>query len=346
MIRHYIVLRGSQQPLPWTPELPAEGLPKDCLYLGRVLGEMEGHLRDQDLHCYLTWDSQSLPEYGSHVIAILVGEECGLIPRYARHVRMVGRVLSQYPYLGVRRFIPVTFLKVLLVLKFARNWFRHVISWIRFRYTPSTWPTRVLETPHIIHLPWGSADLVDMPMKPVDSRLNAYFFSGGINTGTEGSFRKWLGTPKVLARKSMINAIRMIEQNHPSLSGGTDRLAIHQATSDLRDAEEYAQRLMDSKVCLAPRGTTADTWRLFEGIKSGCIVISNLLPNEWYYHQAPVIQIEDWNELEDILVPLLKDDAALNRLQMETLTYWNEVCGEKAVGRYIARQLSIVAIGS
>lgn len=99
---------------------------------------------------------------------------------------------------------------------------------------------------------------------------------------------------------------------------------------------------MDSKVCLAPRGSVADTWRFFEGLKSGCAVVTNPMPDEWYYHDAPVIQIERWDELETVLLPLLSDEARLEELHTQSLSYWDQVCGENALGRYLAQVISAV----
>lgn len=55
---------------------------------------MEKNLPDEALRCYVTWNANALPEYGADVIAVLIGEEWGLVPRYARHVRMVARALG------------------------------------------------------------------------------------------------------------------------------------------------------------------------------------------------------------------------------------------------------------
>lgn len=139
----------------------------------------------------------------------------------------------------------------------------------------------------------------------------------------------------------MVEAVHKLENKFPHLAPGTEVKTWKKYTGELSDHLDYAQRMMNSKVCLAPRGSVADTWRFFEGLKSGCAVITNPLPDEWYYRGAPVIQIDDWRELEGVIVPLLADESKLEEIHLKSLKYWDEVCGEKAVGIFLASALSL-----
>jgi hypothetical protein len=342
MIRHFIV-EPYASPREWDPQNPGPELPRDCLYFGKALVEMERQLQGEEIHCYLTWDNDSLPELGPQVVAILIGEEWGKIPRYARHVRLVARVMSRHPFLGVRRWLPFTRLKLMLTAKHLRNWLRHLRSWFRYQFPPSSWPPRVHSRANIVHLPWGSASLVEVPMKSMRERNRNYYFSGGVALHSDFGYRKFTSTPKIIARQALVDAVVAIEKKYPHLiSGQSVKVHEQKSTGELSDIHDYAERLMDSKVCLAPRGTVADTWRFFEGLKSGCAVITNPVPDEWYYRGAPVIQIESWDELEAVLVPLLNDDAELEKKHLQSLRYWEQVCGEKALGRYLAQAISAV----
>jgi hypothetical protein len=101
---------------------------------------MEEHLGREDIRRYLPWNSDFLPEYGPHVVAIFIGEEWGMIPRYARYVRLVGRVMSQYPFLGVRNWFLITRLKILLAVKSLRSWTPHLRSRMRILFPTRSWP--------------------------------------------------------------------------------------------------------------------------------------------------------------------------------------------------------------
>jgi len=339
-MRHTIVPKTSG-PREWDPRNPDPELPRDMPYFAKVLVELEKHAPDEDIHCIVTWDQDALPEYGPNVIVIHIGDEVGLMPRYARHVRMVARVMSRYPYLGINHWWPLSRLKILLAIKYLRGWILHFGSWLRYKFPPSSWPKRVCDQPNIVHLPWGSAPLLEVPMKKMSERNRNYFFSGGIKVGVAIGYRKYIAPPKIIARQAMVRAVGNLEKKYPSLAP-SQMVVVHsdKSTGFLTDGIEYAQRLMDAKVCLAPRGSAADTWRFFEGLKSGCAVITNPLPDEWYYHDAPVLQIDDWRELEETIIPLLADDSRLDEMHEKSMNYWEEVCGEKAVGRRLASALS------
>lgn len=344
MVRHFIVERNMAS-RPWNPAQPEPSLPRDCLYFGKALVEMERHLEGEAIDCYLTWDNESLPEYGPHVVAVLVGEEWGMIPRYARHVRLAARVMGCTPFLGVRRWFPLTRLKLMLSVKHVRNWYRHVRSHARCMFPPASWPAPVHREARMVHLPWGSASLVEVPMKPMRERTVNYYFSGGVAHGSNFGYRKFLSAPKIVARQSLVDAVTAIEKKHPELvAGPTVKVHADRSTGVLDDMHDYAERLMDARVCLAPRGSVADTWRFFEGLKSGCAVITNPLPDEWYYRDAPVIQLESWDELEATLLPLLADEERLEAMSLAALKYWNEVCGERALGCYLAEAIHANAV--
>ena len=306
---------------------------------------MEKHLPGEELHCYLTWDNESLPEFGPHVVSILVGEEWGMIPRYARHVRLAARVMGRYPFLGIHKWLPISRPKLMLAAKHVRNWLLHARSWWRYEFPPSTWPPRVQEKAHIVHLPWGCASFVEVPMKSMRERSRNYYFSGAVAFGADFGYRKFTSSPKIEARRSLVAAVAELEKRHPSLAANqTVRVHSDTWTGALPDIGEYAQRLMDSKVCLAPRGSVADTWRFFEGLKSGCAVITNPLPDEWYYRGAPVIMLDSWDDLEKTLLPLLNDESRLEEMHRQSLKYWDEVCGEKALGRFLAKAITESAV--
>ena len=134
----------------------------------------------------------------------------------------------------------------------------------------------------------------------------------------------------------MLRAVEEFQKKEPRFR--FDRSVVSSPPTDNKspDGRTYSQRMMDSKICLAPRGSVVDTWRFFEGVRSGCLVITEPLPDEYYYKDAPVIQIDRWSELETVIQPFLDDDDALEVCRLRTLTYWRDRCGEAAVGSYLA----------
>src|SRR5205823_6011021 len=79
----------------------------------------------------------------------------------------------------------------------------------------------------------------------------------------------------------------------------------------MQDARAYSTRLMQAKVALCPRGNFDETFRVSEAAKFGCVAIVERLPERWYYHDAPVIQLDRWQSLQQALRDAFSDPAAL-----------------------------------
>jgi hypothetical protein len=107
--------------------------------------------------------------------------------------------------------------------------------------------------------------------------------------------------------------------------------------------DDLSRGLMSSKVCLAPRGTSVETFRLLEGLRAGCVVVGGRLPRHSFYVGAPVIQLDRWRHLDRVLLPLLDRPDELRRLHSSGLDWWRSRCSEQAVGRFMAEKLNEVS---
>jgi hypothetical protein len=96
---------------------------------------------------------------------------------------------------------------------------------------------------------------------------------------------------------------------------------------------------MNAKIIPCPRGNFDETYRLLEAAKSGCVIVSEPLPNRWYYHDAPVIQVRSWSDLPAVLQALDREPERLRELSARTRRWWDESLSEQAVARYIAQHL-------
>jgi hypothetical protein len=105
-------------------------------------------------------------------------------------------------------------------------------------------------------------------------------------------------------------------------------------------AHEYSRRLMASRICLAPRGNSVETFWVFEGIRHGCVVVCDPLTRRWFNDGAPVVTITRWrHDLPRVLDELLADEAGLAQRHEATLAWWRERCGEDALGAYMAERV-------
>ena len=140
----------------------------------------------------------------------------------------------------------------------------------------------------------------------------------------------------------MIDELKRLKETHPAWHFD---LKITESYKAIRSADpvEYSDRVMNTKISMAPRGTSFETFRFFEALRSGCIVISEFLPSGWFYDGAPAIRLSNWSELGPTLQRLLSDPAALEKMHQDSLDWWREKCSESALGAYIASKLNAMS---
>jgi hypothetical protein len=340
--RYFVVEKDDPTPRDWSPGSWDQSWPHDCRYYGQVFLEMEKTLKVPNLRIYMTWDVDRLPEYGDDIVVALLGDEFAVIPRYASHVRAIVKTLGTFPFLGIRRWRPFDRLRFLLAMKYLRNLALHARSRMAASRPPADWPAPVRTKPLIINAPLGYALLEDVPMKTMHERPYHCFFAGLVATAPDRpGHPKWRIIPKdevrKLGREVMLRAVAEFQKKEPRFRFDGSVVSSPSQSAKSPDGRSYSQRMMDSKICLAPRGSMVDSWRFFEGVRSGCLVITEPLPDEYFYRDAPVIQIDRWTELESVIRPFLDDDDALEACRQRTLAYWRGRCGEAAFGAYVAK---------
>jgi hypothetical protein len=84
----------------------------------------------------------------------------------------------------------------------------------------------------------------------------------------------------------------------------------------------------------------AETFRLYEGLRAGCLVITNRLPDEPFLRGAPVIQVDHWKELPGLLRKYARGIDALEHYRRASLEWWQNHCHEKVIGPQFAHFLN------
>jgi hypothetical protein len=106
-----------------------------------------------------------------------------------------------------------------------------------------------------------------------------------------------------------------------------------------RDPTSYCDSLLATKICLAPRGGSVETFRIFEGAAAGCVVITEPLPPAWFYSEFPRRELRSWAELPAAVEELLSQPAVMQALSDATRRWADEIVSPSAVGRWVAEQL-------
>jgi hypothetical protein len=136
----------------------------------------------------------------------------------------------------------------------------------------------------------------------------------------------------------MLSELKRFGAGHPELRA---KVSVSGDFRQLGGAEvsSYAEAMMDSRIALVPRGTVAESYRLFEAWRYGCIAICEQLPPRRFLDGAPAITLPSWRELGPVLEELLGDPDRQQALHEASLAWWRDVCSEPVVGRRLARQL-------
>jgi len=248
--------------------------PKRPSYLHRVLQVVEQELKDEGLTFYVTWKLDALTEYGNHVVPIVMGDEWSQIPTYVDRVLVTFKCYGIYPQLGVRPLRRPSYLNTLIFLRHLRvlvHWFpgalRYAGRYLKRRLQGSVMPL-------VYDLPLGYGNQLPLPVQPIETRPIDLFFAGSVEQGFPRrlwSPHRWFPSPKRISRERMLRTLEALQRRFPEL-----RVFVHTNArfvlnaleygltepGEVLDTEAYSQMLMDSKICLAPRSTSADTFRL------------------------------------------------------------------------------------
>lgn len=307
----------------------------DCVYFGRALGPVRERLGLPQRTFYLTWDLHELPEYGPHVIAIVLGDEDARVPAYAGSVGAVFKCYGSRPFVGRVPVFPPSRGTLLVALQGLRRWARHVPDGLRRRGGDR----RAARAIHPI--PLGYYNQLDLPLSDFSSRETSVYFAGSLvrSQRPPWSPRRWLGQPAPVVRQEMVDALQVFARRHPHHRVNM-RLTPSFASHRRSDAATYSAALMDAKICLAPRGGSVETYRYFEALRYGCVVITEPLPETWFYSGSPAVVVRRWRQLPDVLAALLEDSRGLVQRHQASLDWWRDTCGEDALGRYLINELS------
>jgi hypothetical protein len=313
----------------------------ESVYFRRVFEVLDRILGDKDFTFYLTNDVEQLPSYGHDVVAIVVGDDHCRIPLYLHKVGAVFKNCGIRPRLGCHPLREPSLVNTLSLLVFARRCLKYVPG-LAYYVTRLVSGRRRQFAP-LCEIPLGTANQEIVPFRDFGVRSTMLFFAGSVTHGaylpSRGNALKDILSPKRATRVAMIRNLGVVADRHPDLrvdvlvaSGYTE--AIHS------DGHDYSNQLMDAKISLVPRGACPQTFRFFQAMRAGCVVITDVVPSQRFFAGAPAIRLKSWNDLGATVDSLLADSDALNRYSQEALDWWSKYCSEQAVGQYIAATLA------
>ncbi|HZO37433.1 MAG TPA: hypothetical protein VFB41_11240 [Solirubrobacteraceae bacterium] len=300
----FVVPPGERVPIAFVPPVAEPLVAPSQRYFAAAFAL----LPPAGLTVYLTWDLAELPSYGDDVVAVVVADEASRRPRYAGRVRCVFKCYGDRPRIGWPPAGPFALAADL------RRWIESL-------------PDLRIRGGRVEPAPLGYHNQVELPIVPIEQRATFAYFAGSV----EEPHRSWLPSAKTSSRRRMLAAARRftaaptVLRTTPSFGASTEA-----------DPLAYSTELMNSVVCLCPRGGSVETFRWFEAMRAGCVVVCEPLPRFWFYSGAPAIELRDWDELPALLERLHGDPAELRRLHEASLAWWASGCGERALARRLA----------
>jgi hypothetical protein len=349
--QYYLLLKG-QEPVLWdiydtTPRPEPDLFWTHSNYCAKLLQSVEKKLAIRDLIFYITFDQiRELPSYGKNIVVIMTGDEGCTIPMYAHKVLAIFKPYGSRPFLGYNPLVKPSYINFLNLIQFFKNWIYYLPGlqnyWINY-LKKILLNDRNIEN-NLYAFPLGYYKQIELPIKEFKLRCNDIFFAGSVvnDTYSRKSLKywitKWIKPPKILSRQQMLTNINNLKSKRSDFKFKLLVTAGFFSASNL-DAKQYSEQIMNSKVCLVPRGTSFETYRFFEAMRCGCIIITESLPSRWFYDNSPAIQIEHWKYVGHILEELLDDEELMQRKHQETLMWWRNKCSSDATGQYIVDKL-------
>lgn len=317
-------------------------LDRNLQYFKSIFEFMEQVLKTEGLIFYLTRDPKKLPSYGPNVVVILFGDGWCRIPFYFNEVGAIYKDISTRPFLGGNLITNFSYLNSLEAVRYTRVLLLRCPSLLNYWLVSLKNKFSSQQTYlNLFDIPQGYYKQLDLPVKPMEDRTTDAFFAGSMVNLPEKpwNLKHWVRNPKEISRKSMLEVLQKIKEYMHDFTLKLKITSSFHATSD-DDLMPYSEALMDTKICPVPRGSIFETLRYYEGLRYGCVVITEALPARRFYDGAPVIRVKDWKELNDIIPALLDDTSLLRQKHEESLKWWRDTCSERAVGQRMAKELN------
>ena len=322
-------------PPPWTDELPAE-----FRYTYDVLERALPEVHAEGLRFYITKEAYFVPEYGPNVVPILLQEERCKVPVYGRHVRAVIRNLLSKPFLGFNPRAGFGRLEAVLTFEYLRDCYTSLRSRYFLAHPPASFPEMVRREPRTIYMPLGYHSQIEVPQIPMAERPLDTFFAGQISHPFHWkSYKRYTSTSKVVTRKQLwAELLKLQKQGKWAID--RDIIAANENKTNAAFGS-YSLKMMQSRICVSPRGTMADTYRTYEGLRAGCLTVCNpLAPDKFMYPGAPLLILDRWSELEGVMKRYARNIDALEEWRARGLAWYHNHLRPEVLAASVAEQLN------
>lgn len=205
------------------------------------------------------------------------------------------------------------------------------------------------DTDNVTSIPLGCYAKIDIDVMPMEERLHNISFIGCLNRNRMELCSMLSKIPSSLivlgsypTEHRLLKFINhMCKWSHPR--------DYYKFTPDFGkgyNQATYTNLLNCSKISLCPRGWyNAESFRIYESMRAGCVTITEKLPDRSYYKNIPAIQVNNWKEGLQIAADLLKDQSGLlSRIGEASRKFYEDNLSPEATAKIIISKLAEKAI--
>lgn len=188
----------------------------------------------------------------------------------------------------------------------------------------------------------------EFPILNINERKYNVFFQGNLNKNRIEFYRnfsslKWLLPSGNILKHFLYRKLLIRYRSDYSFFFPNSRIVFNKSFKNGINEQEYGEVLRNSKIILCPRGfQSSESFRHFEAMRAGCVILSERLPRNHLYEGSPIIEVENWGEGLKMVDDLLMNKRKLEKIQKEMVEWWNTKCSEKATAHFISSALKMV----
>jgi len=188
---------------------------------------------------------------------------------------------------------------------------------------------------------------------PIEKRKIDVFFIGNLNRNRLDFFRAFYSASKIfskfsykfiysfLTRTNLIKKI--IDVDLSNKINGNNFIKFTNGFNAGIQYDKYLKLLNNSKVVLCPRGfMSSETFRHFEAIRAGSVVITEKLPNTNFYKKFPCVTVNNWTLGLKKAEKLILDVNRLKKMQNKIRVFYDKNLSEAATAKYVFNILKVL----
>jgi hypothetical protein len=188
------------------------------------------------------------------------------------------------------------------------------------------------------------SDTKNKTIIPIKERLFNITFTGCLNRNRVQIVSellnvnsKWISLGMLLNKKLTLRIINQLLK----YKYNNDYYQFNDGFNNGLNEEDYNFILRNTKVALVPRGwVNTETFRLYEAMKWGCVVISEELPQREYYKNIPIIQVKNWRDGLRIANELIVDIPTLDKMSKTNKEFYKRNLSPEATADLILKTIN------